>query len=96
MGCGSMRDTVYLGLHAVQMMGYGEIMNSYRFVTENAAKVLHLGETYSIREGNPASFVVMDAGNYHEALSNNAPVVLSVRKGKAIARTKPAVREIAE
>ena len=96
MGCGSMRDTVYLGLHAVQMMGYGEIMNSYRFVTENAAKVLHLGETYGIREGNPASFVVMDAGNYHEALSNNAPVVLSVRKGKAIARTKPAVREIAE
>lgn len=96
MGCGSMRDTVYLGLHAVQMMGYGEIMNSYRFVTSNAAKVLHLGATYGIREGNPASFVVMDAGNYHEALSKNAPVVLSVRKGKVIARTKPAVREIAE
>ena len=94
MGCGSMRDTVYLGLHVTQMMGYHDIMNSYRFVTENAAKVLHLGESYGIAEGHPASFAVLEAKDWYEALSNNAPVVLSVRKGKVIARTQPAVKQV--
>ena len=94
MGCGSMRDTVYLGLHVTQMMGYQEIMNSYRFVTENAAKVLHLGEGYGIVQGRPASFVVMEAKDYFEALSQNAPVVLSVRKGEVVARTTPAKKEV--
>ncbi len=94
MGCGSMRDTVYLGLHVTQMMGYHDIMNSYRFVTENAAKVLHLGESYGIAEGRPASFAVLEAKDWYEALSNNAPVVLSVRKGEVIARTQPAVKQV--
>ena len=76
------------------MMGYGEIMNSYRFVTVNAAKVLHLGDSYGVKAGNPASFVVMEAENYHEALSSNAPVILSVRNGEVIARTKPAERTV--
>ena len=76
------------------MMGYGDIMDSYRFVTENAAKVLHLGDRYGLRSGNPASFVVMEAGDYFEALSHNAPVVLSVRNGEVISRTKPAERQV--
>ncbi len=94
MGCGSMRDTVYLGLHVTQMMGYEDILNSYRFVTTNAAKVLHLGEAYGIKAGNPASFVVMDAKDYYEALSYNAPVTLSVRKGEVIACTEPARKQV--
>ena len=94
MGCGAMRDTVYLGLHVTQMMGREDILNSYRFVTANAARVLHLGDSYGLKAGNPASFVVMDAGDYYEALTNNAPVILSVRKGKIVARTCPARREV--
>lgn len=94
MGCGAMRDTVYLGLHVTQMMGREDILNSYRFVTTKAARVLHLGDGYGIEVGRPASFVVMDAEDYYEALSNNASVTLSVRKGKAIARTQPARREV--
>ena len=94
MGCGSMRDTVYLGLHVTQMMGREDILNSYRFVTTKAARVLHLGDGYGIEVGRPASFVVMDAEDYYEALSNNASVTLSVRKGKAVARTQPARREV--
>ncbi len=94
MGCGAMRDTVYLGLHVTQMMGREDILNSYRFVTTKAARVLHLGDGYGIEVGRPASFVVMDAEDYYEALSNNASVTLSVRKGKAVARTQPARREV--
>ena len=67
---------------------------SYVILTENAAKVLHLGESYGIAEGRPASFAVLEAKDWYEALSNNAPVVLSVRKGEVIARTQPAVKQV--
>ncbi len=94
MGCGSMRDTVYLGLHVTQMMGYEDILNSFRFVTVNAAKTLHLGDSYGIAPGKPASFAVLDAEDWYHALSNNSPVLLSVRKGHILAETKPAERKL--
>ncbi len=94
MGCGSMRDVTYLGLHVCQMMGYEDILNSYRFVTVNGARTLHLGERYGLAAGRPASFVVMDAENYYEALRRNSPVTLSVRAGKKIAETVPARRTL--
>ena len=77
-----------------QMMGYDDLMNSYRFVTTNAARTLHLGERYGIRQGNPASFVVMDAPNYYEALKNNAPVLYSYREGRLLARTPAGKTEV--
>ena len=89
MGTGSLRDVVFMGLHVCQMMGYQEIMDSYRFITTNAAKTLHLGETYGIQEGRPASFVVMDAGNWYDALNTNAAVLLSYKKGKKLAQSTP-------
>lgn len=94
MGTGGMRDAVFLGLHVCQMMGYDDLMNSYRFVTTNAARTLHLGERYGIRQGNPASFVVMDAPNYYEALKNNAPVLYSYREGRLLARTPAGKTEV--
>ena len=36
-----MRDVVFMGLHVCQMMGYEEIMDSYKFISTNAAKTLH-------------------------------------------------------
>ena len=89
MGTGSLRDVVFMGLHVCQMMGYEEIMNSYRFISTNAAKTLHLGDAYGIRTGNPASFIVLDAANYYEALNRNACVLLSVKNGRVIAESKP-------
>lgn len=90
LGNGSMRDPVFMGLYAGHMLGYEEIMNSYKFVTTNAAKTLHLGEDYGIKEGNDASFVIMNAKNYYDALNENAAVLASYRKGRLIAKTVPA------
>jgi len=92
MGCGNQRDVVFLGLHVCQMMGYEDIMNSYRFITENAAKTLHLGDRYGIKVGNSADFVIMDAPNYYEALRDDAVVLRSYKHGKLIAATRPAER----
>ena len=40
MGNGNLRDVVFMGLHVCQMMGYQDIMDSYRFITTNAARTL--------------------------------------------------------
>ena len=69
-------------------------MNSYKFVTTNAARTLHLGDAYGIREGNDANFIVMDASDYYDALNNDAKVLASYRKGAVIAETVPAKTEV--
>lgn len=94
LGTGNMRDVVFMGLHVCQMMGYEDIMNSYKFITTNAARTLHLGDQYGIEEGRPASFVVLDAENYYDALNTNAAVLLSYKKGKKIAQTTPCKKEV--
>ena len=86
MGNGNLRDVVFVGLHVCQLMGYEDIMNSYRFITTNAAKTLHITDHYGIGEGKPASFVVLDAQNYFEALTCNSPVIASYRNGNALFR----------
>ena len=94
MGNGSMRDAVFMGLYAGHMLGYEEIMNSYKFVTTNAARTLHLGDAYGIREGNDANIIVMDASDYYDALNNDAKVLASYRKGAVIAETVPSKTEV--
>ena len=89
LGNGAMRDPVFMGLFAGHMMGYEEILNSYRFVTTNGAKTLHLGDGYGIKEGNDANFVVLNCENYYQALCYNEPVIASYRKGNLIAETEP-------
>ena len=90
MGNGSLRDVVFVGLHVCQMMGYGEIMDSYKLITHNAAKTLHVSDRYGIKTGAPANFVVMDAENWYDALNRNAVVLRSVRNGRTIAEATPA------
>lgn len=89
MGTGSLRDVVFMGLHVCQMMGYDEIMSSYRFITGNAARTLHLGDRYGIEAGRPASFIVLDAENWYDALNTNAVVLYSYKNGKKIAEGVP-------
>ncbi len=93
MGTGNLRDVVFMGLHVTQMMGYEDIMNSYKFITDNAAKTLHITDRYGIEVGKPASFVVMDAENYYDALNRNAAVLASYKDGKKIAESSPSVKK---
>ena len=79
-----MRDVVFMGLHVCQMMGYQDIMDSYRLITTNAARTLHVPDRYGIEPGKPGSFIVLDARNYYEALNFNSPVLLSYKSGKRI------------
>ena len=94
LGNGNMRDVVFMGLHVCQMMGYEEIMNSYKFVTTNAARTLNLGDSYGIEVGRPASFVILNAKNYYDALNYNSQVIHSYKDGRLIAESKPGSKKI--
>lgn len=89
LGTGNMMDAVYMGVYAAQLMGYGELMNSYRYVTYHGAKAMHLGDSYGIGRDKPANFVVLNAPNFYEALNTHAEVLLSVHRGTVVARTSP-------
>ena len=93
MGNGSLRDVVFLGLHVCQMMGYAEIMDSYKLITHNAAKTLHVSDRYGIEAGKPANFIVLDAENYYDALVKDAVVLSSYRDGKLIAENTPSKKK---
>jgi len=82
------------GLHATQMMTHSEIMDSYKFITLNSAKVMHVQNQYGIEVGKPANFVLINAHNFYDALNRRSSVLLSVHNGKVIGKTKPAETEL--
>ena len=95
LGTGNLRDVVFNGLHVTQMMGKEQIDRSYRFITHNAARTLHLDEeSYGFGVGRPARFIVLDAPTWYEALSFNAPVLASYRDGRQLVRRESVASEI--
>ena len=83
-----------MGLYTGHMLGYDEIVNSYRFVTTNAAHTLHLGDDYGIAEGKDANFVILDAKDWYDALNYDAPILRNYRKGKLIASPAPVDKQV--
>ncbi len=94
LGNGNLRDVVFMGLHVCQMMGYEQIMDSYKLISTNAARTLHLGDSYGIRVGNSADLIILDAKNYYDALNYNAPVIRSYKAGRLLAKGTASSREV--
>ena len=90
LGAGNMLDAVHMGVYAAQLMGCGQIMDSYRYATVNGAKALNVPEDeYGIAVGRPASLIVLDAPDFYNALNEHAEVLYSIRRGRVIAETAP-------
>lgn len=90
MGNGNMMDVLHMGLHATQIMGYTEIMNSYRFITKNGARTMQVQDSYGIELGKPANFLIFNAKNWYDALNERAELLYSVHNGNVLVETKPA------
>lgn len=90
MGNGNMVDALHMGLHATQIMGYSEIMNSYRFITKNGARTMHVQDSYGIEVGKPANFLIFNATNWFNALNERAEMLYSIHNGEVLVETKPA------
>ncbi|WP_367369693.1 cytosine deaminase [Pediococcus parvulus] len=89
MGNGNMMDPVHMGIQAEQMMGYQSILDSYNFVTNNAAKTLHITDHYGIEVGKPANCIISNNDNFYNALNERSEVLYSIRQGKILVATKP-------
>lgn len=90
MGNGNMMDVLHMGLHATQIMGYTEIMNSYRFITKNGARTMQVQDSYGIEVGKPANFLIFNAKKWYDALNERAELLYSVHNGNVLVETKPA------
>ncbi|WP_270765070.1 cytosine deaminase [Weissella confusa] len=90
MGNGNMVDALHMGLHATQIMGYSEIMNSYRFITKNGARTMRVQDSYGIEVGKPANFLIFNATNWFDALNERAEMLYSIHNGEVFVETKPA------
>ena len=87
LGTANMLQVLHMGLHVCQLMGYGQINDGLKLVTENSAKALGLMD-YGIQEGNSANFIVLPAENGFDALRRQVPTRYSIRHGKVISETQ--------
>ena len=82
-----------MGLHVCQMMGYEQIDNGLKLITENSARAMQL-EHYGLAVGDDASLIILPAENGFDAVRRQVAVRYSVRQGRLVAATQPAVSEI--
>jgi len=87
LGTANMLQVLHMGLHVCQLMGYGQINDGLKLVTENSAKALGLTD-YGIKEGHSANFIVLPAENGFDALRRQVPTRYSIRHGKVISETQ--------
>lgn len=90
LGNGNMLDSVSMGVYAAHLMGYSQLQDSFKFVTYNAAKTLHIVDRYGIKEGLEANCILLNAEDFYNALNKHVEVLYNIRRGKVLAKTTPA------
>ncbi|MGL4276064.1 MAG: cytosine deaminase, partial [Morganella morganii] len=93
LGTANMLQVLHMGLHVCQLMGYGQINDGLKLITEYSARTLNL-QDYGVAEGKRASLLILPAENGFDAVRRQVPVRYSVRDGRVIAETQPAVTQI--
>ncbi|OAT21672.1 cytosine deaminase [Buttiauxella gaviniae ATCC 51604] len=87
LGTANMLQVLHMGLHVCQMMGYQQIDEGLKLITDNSARTFGVQE-YGITEGNAANLIILPAENGFDAIRRQVPVRWSVREGKVIATTQ--------
>ncbi|MCT2385675.1 cytosine deaminase [Erwinia pyrifoliae] len=93
LGTANMLQVLHMGLHVCQLMGYQQLDAGINLVTTHSARTLQLTD-YGIQVGNSASLVILPAESRFDALRRQVPVRYSLRHGRVIAETQPAVSQI--
>ena len=94
LGTGNMLQVLHMGLHVCQMMGYEQISKALNLITYNSARTLHISDEYGIEAGKPANLIVLPASDGYDAIRRQAPVRFSIRQGRLIAQTQPALSQL--
>jgi cytosine deaminase len=94
LGSADMLEVAAMGLHVAQMTSQAQMRACFDAVTVNAASILGLTD-YGIEVGKPADFVLLQAGDPVEAIRLRAARLLVVRRGRVVARSAPALAQLA-
>lgn len=94
LGTANMLQVLHMGLHVCQVMGYDQINNSLGLISTNSARTLNIQDKHGIEAGKPGSLLILPAENGFDAVRRQVPVRYSVRHGKVIAETQPAITHI--
>lgn len=89
LGNGNLMNILDHGIHISQLMTTNDINNALDLITINGAKALNIDDSYGIKCGNNASFIVLDAKNEFDAICNRASVIASIRNGDFLFEKEP-------
>jgi cytosine deaminase len=87
LGTANMLQVLHMGLHVCQMMGYQQIDEGLKLITDNSARTFGV-EEYGIEAGKPANLVILPAESGFDAVRRQVPVRWSIREGRVIATTQ--------
>lgn len=87
LGTANMLQVLHMGLHVCQMIGYQQIDEGLKLITDNSARTFGVKE-YGIEEGRPANLIILPAESGFDAVRRQVPVRWSIRAGKVIATTQ--------
>ena len=90
LGNGNLMNILDHGIHISQLMTTNDINNALDLITINGAKALNIDDSYGIKCGNNANFIVLDAKNEFDAICNRASVIASIRNGDFLFEKEPA------
>lgn len=89
LGNGNLMYVLDAGFHICHLTSPKYMSRALDLISANGAKTMNIGERYFIREGNPASFIAIDAQSDFDALRNRAGVYASVKDGRILFMKKP-------
>lgn len=87
-GTGSMLDAAHMLVHVGQMTGRDELFRAFEMITTNPLRAT--GRDWSVAEGKPANFLVLECEDEVEAIRLRATPRWVVRNGMVVAETEPA------
>lgn len=94
LGAGDMLEVARCGALFGHLTGHGQLTGMLDLVTGAGARLLRLGENYGIAPGRPADFVLLDTADPIDALRLSPARLHVFRRGREVARTRPAQVEL--
>ncbi|THH35135.1 cytosine deaminase [Aliishimia ponticola] len=93
LGSADMLEVAHMGVHAVPMTSREAMEWAFSSVTLNGAKTMGLPDP-TLREGGPASMVVLQARDPIEAVRMKATRLAVIKHGKVLSRTAPRIAQL--
>lgn len=94
LGNGNMLEVLNMGVHALHLTGYNQLVDSIDLITSNGAKTLNITDKYGIEVGKPGNLIILPATDEYDIIRRQIKPVYSIRNGNIIAKTEPAITTI--